>query len=107
MPKVYFRTLETVAIAVQKATQNKVGLTSVDGSTIRDDAVNRYGREDTNVRRNIEPAVQATADQLKAQPATRPPTRAEIEACSQRNASGENSIVGSMRASRLIREGKL
>jgi hypothetical protein len=38
---------------------------------------------------------------------TRMPTRAEIESVTQKNARGEESVLGVMRAQRLIREGKL
>jgi len=52
---------------------------------------------------------QASIDAAKALTGarTRMPTRQEIEQVTQRNATGEESIIGVMRAQRLIRSGQL
>lgn len=51
--------------------------------------------------------LEAAASMPQRNAKTRMPSRDEIELCTQKNAAGEESIVGVMRAQRQIRAGKL
>jgi hypothetical protein len=84
--------------------------TPASGSAIRDDGPAARTVADTasTLRRlTIDADVAEATGGLTISRKTRPPTRDEIEATTQKNARGAESIVGVMRAQRLIREGKL
>jgi hypothetical protein len=51
--------------------------------------------------------LEAAASMPRPNAKTRMPSRAEIELCTQKNATGAESIVGVMRAQRLIASGKI
>ena len=83
--------------------------TPSSGGAIRDDGPAARTVADTaatNRRLVIDADVAEATGGLRSQK-TRPPTRDEIEQVAQKNARGAESIVGVLRAQRLIDEGKL
>jgi hypothetical protein len=97
---------DRVVSKIQRSGDPLPPITSDLGRTIRDDAVNRHSAEDTNQRQMVPFDVAEAAGGLRSEK-TRTPTRDEIEQVTQKNARGAESIVGVMRAQRLIRKGKL
>jgi hypothetical protein len=92
----------SISRVIKAVMQNKLGVDSTDGRTIRNDGATEAARLDTNQRRPVAFDVQEAVCQLTARKTRRNPTPEEIRAETAAPSRDADSVFAIMRANRKL-----